>query len=453
MALPLAALVATGFGFLASRGELLYAAGSLALIALLAATLVSGTMLVTLLAVAVLLQPPLGNIGGIPYLQLDELLVPGLLLVVAFRAALSKGSSTSALTKNARSSVARRINIAIGVYAFVIASNFLRSKYLLPSSVAGTRRAYYDYFVALGAYLIFYLIFISSNMKWDRFLRFLYMLTMGVSIVGLTAVLLHIPLNFGNLRYSVYDFNYGAVRVGFLETSGIVGMALIFTTKGRGRRPAGMLFAAALVASGGRAAVIGAVVAVAAYLAITHRSRYVIFTGMVFLLLAIVAPGIQANPQTQRLSELNQKEFAADGRLLLYNRALEDFASSPLVGTGIGVPAFVSTPDPRITAFYEAQLEVGGHATYTSLLKNLGLLGFLPFMAAMIFAIAGLIPRVYSDRLSAFFFVFLSAQVVSMFASGNGSDPVYFFALAGSSAVLASRKKTGGPSAGLDTSD
>jgi O-Antigen ligase len=449
MTLPLVALFAIALGFLASRGQLLFPSSILGLTAILGATLVSNTVLAALLVVAVLLQAPLGNLGGVPYVQLDEILVPALLLVLALRVFSHNVSGTFSHAGSAVSGRARAINIAVGIYALVIALNYLRSKYLLPSEVVGTKRAFYDYFVALGTYLIFYLLFVSPAMQWQPFLRFVYWSSIVISMVGLATVLLHLPVNFGDLRYSVYDLSSGAVRAGFLETIGIVGIALVVTMKFRFRLPAGILFASALVASGGRTAVVGTVVAVAIYLVITRRSWQLLAISIIALLLAVTVPGIQSSPQVQRLSRLNQTEFAGAGRLLMYDRGLEDFASHPLVGTGIGLPAYVETPEPTVTAFYEAQLEVGGHTTYTSLLKNVGLLGFLPFMAAMVVALLGLIVRVRfeSDSLSAFFVVLLLAEIVSMLASGNGSDPVYFFALAGGSAVLASRRQIVGSKA------
>ena len=150
----------------------------------------------------------------------------------------------------------------------------------------------------------------------------------------------------------------------------------------------------------------------------------------------------------QRLSQLNQQEFSSDGRLYIYNQSLHAFASEPLVGTGVGVPVSVSSPDPKVAAFYEAQLEVGGHATYMALLKNFGLLGFLPFVAAVLIALVSLAPLTRSEPAAGFFFILLAGEVVSMFAGGNGSDPVYFFALAGGSAVLASRRRAAAPVAG-----
>src|SRR6516165_6223771 len=86
IALPLAFLAIT-LGFAVSRGQWLLPAGILTLTALLLATLVTDTLPAILLVVAALLEPPLGDFGGIPELKLAELVAPILLLVLALRAA------------------------------------------------------------------------------------------------------------------------------------------------------------------------------------------------------------------------------------------------------------------------------------------------------------------------------------------------------------------------------
>jgi O-antigen ligase len=441
IALPLAFLAIT-LGFAVSRGQWLLPAGILTLTALLLATLVTDTLPAILLVVAALLEPPLGDFGGIPELKLAELVAPILLLVLALRAA-SRERATTALapTRVVDLDRSRAINLAVGAYAVVLALNYLRSKYLLGSTVFGTARTFYDYFIALGTYLLFYLLLTARGCDWSRLFRFLFWLSLTASTIGVLAVALKLPLNFGTLRYSVYDYTSGAVRVGFLETFGTVGLALVLTINNRFRLVPALLFVVALLASGGRAAVIGAAVAIAVYFLITRRSWRVLAGTIVAILVALAIPSIGSNPQVQRLSQVNQQQFSSDGRLYIYNHALDAFASEPLVGTGVGVPVSVSSPEPKISAFYAAQLEVGGHATYVSLLKNLGLLGFVPFVAALLIALASLAPIARADPAAGFFFILLVAEAIAMFVEGNGSDPVYFFALAGASAVLASRRR------------
>jgi hypothetical protein len=432
-AMPLVALVAAILGFCVSVDEwrvpaiLMVAAG-----VLLCAVLATDTFLAIVLVFAVVLQPPVANIGGIPELEFAELLVPILLLVLALRVV----GRPRVLTKSAPTA-ARAITVAVGLYALVIALNYLRSRYLLGTVFPGTRRTFYDYFIALGAYLIFYALLTSRSIDWPRLMRFLYRLSLVVSTIGVGAVILRLPLSLGDLRYSTYSYQSGAVRVGFLETFGIIGVALVFTRKTRYRPIAGLIYLSALFLSGGRAAFFGTVIAVTLYLFVTQRSWQVIAIGSFVATLAIAVPSIQKNAQVNRLAQVNSGELANDKRSYLYAESLRAFTNDPLIGTGVGVHTPVSYFEPKVNAYYEAQLSVGTHATYAALLKNFGLLGFLPFTFAMLVALGRLILRVRVDPRAAFFLVFITAEAVSIFASGNGSDPTYFFALAGASAVIA----------------
>jgi O-antigen ligase len=447
---PPLALLATGLGFFVSRGQWLLPAAILTLTAILVATLVKETLLAALLVLAALFEPPLGDLGGIPELKLAELLVPILLLVLALRAAARQRVSPAlGPTRFVSLDRSRAINLAVGIYALVLALNYLRSKYLLGSVLPDTNRPFYSYFIAIGTYLLLYLLFTARVSTWGTLFRFLFWLSLTASTVGLAAVALRLPLNFGGLRYSVYDYTSGAVRVGFLETFGTVGLALVATTKRRFRLGLGALFVAALLASGGRAAVLGATIAIALYFVIARRTWRVLAASIIVVVVALVIPSIGSNPQVQRLSQLNRQEFSSDGRLYIYDQSLRAFANDPLLGTGLGVPVSVVSSEPGLAAFYDEQLEFGGHATYAALLKNFGLLGFLPFIAAVLIGLVSLVPLARSDPAAGFFFILLAADVVSMFASGNGADPAYFFALAGGSAVLASRS----PSHAFSTSE
>jgi O-antigen ligase len=433
-AIPPIAGFATLLGLCVSAGEWWLVGVGVAVIAILVGTMATNTTLALFLTFAALVQSPIGSIGGVPNLMLAELLVPLLMIVLVLRPFISYRVKAT----TAQPSPARAINWAIGMYALVIVLNYLRTKYLLDSTVSkGSNHDFYDYSVALGAYLIFYLLFTSPGFDWSRLLRFLFYISLAGAVIGLGAILLHIPLNFGSLRYSTFDYTSGAVRIGFLEPVGIIGLGLVFTTKVRYRLPLGLLFAGALVASGGRAAAVGAAVAIVLYLVITRRSWQVLVTAASVGLLAIAVPSLGSSPQIERLARLNSHELSRDGRTYLYDTSLRAFASHPLVGTGVGVPTHViASPEPIVNRFYEEQLEEGGHATYTSLLKNFGLVGFLPFVFALLLALRRLIPRGRVDSVAAFFFIMLTAEAVSIFASGNGSDPTYFFALAGASASL-----------------
>src|SRR5205085_9546391 len=106
--------------------------------------------------------------------------------------------------------------------------------------------------------------------------------------------------------------------------------------------------AAALISSGGRAAVLGAAVAIGLYFIITRRPWRVMAACIVGVLIALVVPSVGSNPQLQRLSEVNRQVFSSDSRLFIYSHSLRAFADDPLVGTGLGVRISIASPEPGL---------------------------------------------------------------------------------------------------------
>ncbi|HEX8066701.1 MAG TPA: O-antigen ligase family protein [Thermoleophilaceae bacterium] len=431
-----AALTSVLAGLLISTDRLFVPVALALLVAFLVVAAVNESLLLSLLVVSALLQPPLGSIGPFPELKLAEILVPSLLLLVLIRQSAAPDAAGARLDPPPRE--VRVVHVAVAAYAAVLALNLLRSKYLMVTDQgAGVDRAFYDYFVAIGVYPLVYGALRSGRLSTRSLFRLCYAVALVVSVAGVAAVVLGLPLNFGGLRYSVYDYAAGGVRVGFLETVGIVGLAVV-AVRAAGHPATAVVFAAAVFASGGRAAAVGAVVAVAAYLFVTRRSAYLVVAAIVAALAVQAFPPLQQNAQVQRLSNIGGQEFEADGRAYIYRESLRAYAANPVFGTGIGVPTVTYDPNPEIAEFYEAQLEIGGHATYVSLLKNLGPLGLVPFLVALLATAWGLGRAARGSRAAGFFFVVLVAQMVSMVAGGNGSDPFLFLALGGGAAVLAS---------------
>ena len=432
-----------GVAVLISRGHWIVAAGFLLIVWLGVVGLLADAQLVWILATAVLLQVPLGNVGPIPSLQLVELVVPLLLFAFVVRRHLTHERVSVAKPILQTWGPARAIHLPVALFATVVVMNFIRSKYLLPEVIpAGVNRAFYGYGVALGVYYLIYKTLASGTVAFPTLFRFLFRMSVLLSGVGVGAVLLNLPLNFGSLRYSVYDYATGGVRVGFLETFGTVGLALVCVGTVRHRLLAGFLFAAALVTSGGRATAVGVAVAIVLYLSVTRRGLWLIALAGVILGLAFAMPTLQRHAQVQRLTDINSKSFEADGRKFIYEKSYAAFRAHPLFGTGVGVPIVVPTPDPALSAFYEAQLSVGGHGTYAALMKNFGLSGLLPFTAILVAALWRLGRLARSSNSAGFFFIALATQAVASIAGGNGSDPFFFFVLAGAAAVVASASRS-----------
>jgi hypothetical protein len=384
--------------------------------------------------VAALIQLPIADAGPFDQLLLAEIAALLLLMGVALQ---WSGRLTTAAP--AMALAARVLLSSVGVYAAVIAVNFLRSRYVLETTASVTR-PFYAYFVALGIFLLVYLALTRGRVPFEFLFRLLYWLAVVTCVVGIVAVVLDIPLSLGNQAFSVTGYRETtAVRVGFLDIFGMIGLALVVTRPGRFRLVSGVLFAGALFASGGRSATLGIILALVLYLLVARRWAPLLVTAaLAMLVIPLALPQLEQQSQFKRLTNIGSQARETNERAFYYRESIVQFRRHPLIGTGIGAPAPVFARDPEVALFYQQQLQYGGHATYNSLLKNFGLAGFLPFVAALLAAIVGLGRLVArGSTVAGVFFVLLVAEAVALYASGNGADSFYFFVLGGAAAVMA----------------
>ena len=428
--------IASVIGLLISRGSWLTLVILLIPLAVALAIGLSVNMLAALLAIAAMFQIPLVGVGGPFDLGLTEIVVPSILaLMVMQRLVASHPGYLSDVHGSTPGRLPRAIHLAVGAYGLVLILNLVRSKYVMATPVP-VNHAFYEYLVvAIGTYAAACICFTSPDFDWRRFLGFLYYLALIVCIVGLVSLILHLSLNLGNPRYSVRSTTSGAVRIGFLDTFGLVGFALAVTAGGRLRSLSSLLFLAALVASGGRSVLVGALIAAAIYLVATRRSWQLVAAVSLAVLLALLIPTIRKSAQAERLSQVNPATFAKDRRQFLYDSALDSLSQRPVLGTGVGAPVSLVGLEPELAEFYEMQLELGGHATYATLLKNLGLLGLLPFLAALALGLTRCLSLKKAEPAVGFFLIVMIAKAISMIVEGAGADPLYFMALAGAASV------------------
>ena len=435
-------------GLLIGRGAWWVPAAGAIVAALVATGMRGGKPVLVLVTAAALVQLPLSALGPVPDVQLAEIVVP--LLALGW---LLQSTGRRARAGTIRVSP-RLVHIAVGAYAAVLATNFVRSRYLLETTAA-VNRPFFAFAVALGAYALVYLALTSGRVRFEFLFRLLFWLAIAMSIFGIVAVVANIPLNLGNQAFSVAGYKEtSAVRVGFLDVFGMVGLALVVTRPGRFRFASGALFAGALFASGGRSAVLGIILALALYLLVANRwAPLVVTVAIAALVIPLAVPRLEQQSQFQRLTSIGPQVRQTNERAFYYDASLRAFSHHPLTGTGIGAAAPVYARDPDVATFYEQQLQYGGHATYHSLLKNFGLLGFVPFAVALLGAIVGLGRLVArGSPIAGVFFVLLVAQVIALYASGNGSDPFFFFALGGGSAAIALGGRSRAPAAASSTS-
>jgi O-antigen ligase len=434
------AVAALVSGMMLTSGGLFLVVGLLLLSGVFLVGLLGETLALMLMTLGALVQLPVLDLG-VPDVTLAEMIVPPLLFGLILRSLAGAASARSVVSSAGHS---RAIHLGVLLFASVILGNLFRTKFFIPDPAPGVDRAYYGYFVGIGTYVLIYAHLVRRSGISTAVFDLVFYLSLIMAFVGVAAVILKLPLNLGTLRYSVYDYASGAVRVGFLEVFGAAGIALVCVQKRKFRFAAGGLFAVALITSGGRAAVVGVVIAVGTYLVLSRRSLPLLAMAATAAILVSVAPGIVTTGQAKRLTDINGRALEAGGRALIYEESFHSFAEQPLIGTGIGARFHFSIPGApgpgELADFYEAQFVAGGHATYAALLKNLGLVGFVPFAAALIIGLWRLTPLLRSSQPAGFFFILLLSQAVSLIAGGNGSDPFYFFALAGAAAVLASTR-------------
>lgn len=410
-------------------------------IAVIAAGAVGSAIPFWLLVVGIVYQAPIGSFSRLTDMLLVEAVVPlSAVGVLLYRSTLGQ---TEPLSHRLAHFAPGSRWVRLGVVAYTAVILIEAARVYLAHSYAyapGTNRDFYDYAIAIGCYALAAHYF-ARGVTVERFVVILFRLSLLVTVVGLVATMAHLPLYLGNLRYSVYNFTSGAVRVGFLEDVSIFGLAAVAAGISDLRTPAakwasGIVFAAGLYLSGGRAAAIGLVGAVALWLLLAKGVKFFFLTAAIAVALFFAAPALSTIPQVQRLTNVNAAQLSADGRTLLYHDQLQAFYANPIIGTGVGVPANVVAATPQESQFYNAQLEDGGHTTYTSLLKNMGLAGFLPYMLALAAVLVGLLSRMRRDRLASFLFISILALAIAQFGGGNGSDPAYFVVLAAGAALL-----------------
>jgi O-antigen ligase len=345
--------------------------------------------------VAIVLTPlKLGDFAGAPDLSGKEIMVPLFLLALLVRLFAKKGSIDVLSPRH------NTLSFFIFFFFAVVFANYLRHP-LMPANLLGLGsevggfRSYYEYFLGIGAYiLILYYGYKYKKVLYNT-IRLLLFLSTVMCVIGISMYIGEFSF-FGiqSLVWSVHEYSYGAVRIGFIGTFGQLGLLLLlsnaFSFRWRfGRYLLGLLFITSLFLSGGRAVLVGSLAAVAGWLFL--RRRYLLVTcttiAMVagYLSLSMITSSVW-HPQLLRLTNVSSLQEGDISRYYTYQYAIADFLDHPLFGTGLGespdIPAELLGRYPTL----ETNLRMGGHATYAAILKNFGLVGTVPYLAILIIA-------------------------------------------------------------------
>jgi O-antigen ligase len=396
-----------------------------------------------LLILSVLLSVPLGDVGPVPDVRLEEVLIP-LLAGGFFVRYMVAGGFWSVF----RHGPTLGLHLLVFLYFAVILGNYLR-KPLLPSNLISSAgegdqglRTYYDYFLALTIYVLCYFTVVRGHISLRAVMKLLMWASLIVSLAGLALLAAGFQLSLGELRYSIYYYEYGAVRIGFLETFSVIGLGLaiagVWPPWNRTTRLLVVsVFALGLLFSGGRAATIGLAVAVILFLVLTRRGVHLVLLSCLVLGLLLMPWTLSTIPQVKRFTETGSTlgDTSWNDRAYIYGVSMREFAKNPIFGTGIGHVVPVVGETPVDVLFLEEQLRFGGHGAYAAVLKNLGLAGFLPFVGMLVWSLrrlgSAVSSRPYSpERVPSFLFILLVSLAIGAIMGGNGSEPLLFVTLA-----------------------
>jgi len=362
------------------------------------------------------------------------------------------------------------------IYFGVVFASFLRNP-IFPSDISKLRyeslgiHAWMEYLLSFCYYFMFTEV-IATNMRITKTsLRLLWQLSLILSLLGIILVYSHpaqnVLYNFQNrgiissyffdtggtnlLETRYRDPNIGAPHIGTLSGVAAMGLFLLLTVKSKIplKWVLGTFLGYALVLSGMRGAFAGTVLALVVWLLIKRKPKYLVVS-----LVILIALYLGVFIFYENLPGFFQRTFRISGgfqeldigRRGAFSFFWQSFLSQPLFGIGIGHPGFRYSSN-WLTFFVSEQLRRGGHGTYLSLLYLFGLVGFIPFMIALIQGIKSsyrLSLKTGSEldqSLALFCFLFLIFNTIPMAFGGAGRNPFYFAILGIISGLYVRKRK------------
>ena len=347
------------------------------------------------------------------------------------------------------------------LYFGVVFASFLRNP-IFPSDIPKLRyeslgiHAWMAYLLSFCYYFVFTEVIATNTRITKTSLRLLWQFSLILSLLGIILVYSHpaqnVLYNFQNrgiisssffdtggtnlLETRYRDPNIGTPHIGTLSGVAAMGLFVLLTVRSKIvlKWVLGTFFGYALILSGMRGAFAGAVLALVVWLLIKGKPKYLVVSLVISIALYLGIFVFHENLPGffQRTFRIRGGFQELDiGRTEAFSFFWQSFLSHPLFGVGIGHPGFRYSSN-WLTFFVSEQLRRGGHGTYLSLLYLFGLVGFIPFMIALIQGIKssyGLSLKTGSEldqSLALFCFVFLIFNTIPMAFGGAGRNPFYF---------------------------
>lgn len=341
-------------------------------------------------------------------------------------------------------------------FMFFVLISYVRNP-LMPSSVDGGDGGFKLYYRFALSLMIYFMVIYWANrnqISARRLVDGLLYIALGITLVGLFNLLTGTSIpGLDSHAWSVsrttgWGSDAGSIRAPFLEVFAQIGLLLILThpqlSKAQRWGLAGYFFLC-IILGGGRVTLISTVAAFVVWLFLNRRY---LLTGLTILLAVLSIVSIQLinelapSPQLARLSKLGSVEDSSPGRHFVFVHLIDEFKANPIIGTGYGKEYDVGltrrgyrfeTPE-RINK----QLRMGSHSTHLQVLKNLGVLGYLPFIGIWLYAVVVLLPaamnreRIFPREMSfsaQFSIILVASLFIRMIVAGSGSEPrIYIFA-------------------------
>jgi len=418
---------------------------------------------ILLLTLGALFPISFGSLGGIPHFYWFEWMAPLMAAMLAVN--LSLFSRNRLLIKGNAWLYSVFLALIITVVVNYARNPVLAQKAMGVAEQAGGVRSYYD--IAAGLCLTFVIIWYLTYYLQDRkairpFLASVAIFSISIGFLQLAAFFFkfQLPFLYSAFRFEHMVFGVGryggmAFRIGGLSECAVIGMsAILGLSYGKKLRIKEIfalgLCAILLILSGGRAYAGGALIVIAVYAGLSSLKRAMIFIigglCMIYIFWFLASSGYLGG-QWERFATIGKGYEAVDQwRDASYHMMLDSIARKPIFGKGVG---YVGTGSNQTVQFAMAQLKVGGHGAYLSILALFGIFGLYFLVTALTYGIIKgfvIVRRSISNEsiLAMFCLLLLIIIATSYFVSGNGYSDMHLYLcigiLAGLSRKGSSRK-------------
>ena len=345
--------------------------------------------------------------------------------------------------------------VFVSLFFFAILLSYAR-KPALPTSLLGVDsdmaglKLYWRYFCCFLVYLTTIYWINRNRVPPSQVFSAYFVVSLVMTGLGILMVFtgLKLPGLHGHI-WEVSSTSVGATRLPFLGVFAQLGFLLELSEargKSKYRRWFLLLFAIGLVLSGGRAVLFSTIAALIVWFVLNRRFLLTgIGAGMVVLLVfsAQLLQEIAPSAQLQQLARVGDSlEQDSVARSFVFKGLVDEIAENPVFGTGFGKSydtGLVVIRGKFVRAdFVDKQLRSGSHSTHLQLLKNLGIVGYLPFILIWLYPVYRLLPVAMStsrdypaelSRCSRFCIVLTAAFLIRWAFEGNGSTTsAYVFA-------------------------